>query len=168
MKKDHVEQMAVAALGIAVVFLMTRVLQIPIPFGYAHAGNAAIFFFSVFFGPQIGGIAAGFGSMLADLTSFPVWALPTLVIKSIMGILIGAVAGRNGIRSVRTVAALLAGSAEMVLGYFVAGAFLYGGFAASAAQIPGLVSEAVVGVILFYALAAVYEKTGLRKRGVWY
>lgn len=161
MRKDHTGRMAVASLGIAVVFILTRVIQVPIPFGYAHAGNAAIFFFSVFFGPGIGGIAAGLGSMLADLTSFPVWALPTLIIKSIMGIVIGAVAGRRGIRSIRTALALLAGSAEMVAGYFIAGAFLYGGFAASAAQIPGLCAEAVVGVILFYAFSAVFEKTGL-------
>lgn len=164
MKKDKVNQITITALGIAIVFLLTRMIQIPIPFGYAHPGNAAIFFFSAFFGPVIGGIASGLGSALADLTSFPVWALPTVIIKSIMGIVIGAVAGRHGVRSIRTFLAVLAGSAEMVLGYFIAGAFLYGGLVASAAQIPGLCAEAVVGAVLFYVFSAALEKTGAAKK----
>lgn len=162
MKKDQVNRLAVGALGIAIVFLLTRIIQFPIPFGYAHLGNAAIFFFSAYFGPGIGGIAAGFGSALADLTSFPVWALPTLIIKSIMGILTAVIAGKSGIKSIRTFFAVVAGAAEMVVGYFIAGAVLYGGWAASAAQIPGLVMEGIVGVVLFYAFSAVFEKAGLK------
>lgn len=163
MKKDNVNKIAIGALGIAIVFLLTRIIQFPIPFGYAHLGNAAIFFISAYFGPGIGGIASGLGSALADLTSFPVWALPTLIIKSIMGILVAVIAGKHGIKSVRTFLAVLAGAAEMVVGYFLAGAVLYGGFAASAAQIPGLCMEGVVGIVLFYAFSAVFEKAGLKR-----
>lgn len=162
MKKDQVNQLAVGALGIAIVFLLTRIIQFPIPFGYAHLGNAAIFFLSVYFGPAVGGVASGFGSALADLTSFPVWTLPTLIIKSTMGILTAVIAGRNGIKSPRTFFAVLAGGVEMVVGYFLGGAVLYGGFAASAAQIPGLCMEAVIGIVLFYAFSAVFEKAGLK------
>lgn len=163
MKKDQTIQIAHGALGIAAVFLMTRLIQIPIPFGYAHPGNAAIFFFSVYFGPVIGGLAAGLGSALADLTSFPVWALPTLLIKTVMGILTAIIAGRNGIRSSRTLLAVVAGGLEMIAGYFLAGAVLYGGFAASAAQIPGLSMEAGIGIVLFYVFSAALERVGAKK-----
>lgn len=162
MKKDRTVQLAQGALGIAIVFVLTRVIQFPIPFGYAHLGNAAIFFFAVYFGAAVGGIAAGFGSALADLTSFPVWTLPTLIIKTIMGILVAVIAGKSELRSARTFLAVLAGAAEMVLGYFLGGAVLYGGLAASAAQVPGLCMEGVVGIVLFYAFSAVFEKAGLK------
>ena len=56
---------------------------------------------------------------------------------------------------------MLAGSVVMVIGYFVAGSIIYGSIVAGAAQIPGLVSEAIVGIVLFYLLAFSLEKTGV-------
>ncbi len=89
---------AIAALGIALVCIATRVFQFPIPLGYAHLGNCMILIFSVFFGPVIGAIAGGFGSALADLLSYPEWALATLIIKSIMGAIPALIAGKEGLR----------------------------------------------------------------------
>lgn len=201
-------------MGIAAVFLATRIIQFPIPLGYAHLGNAVIFLFAVYAGPFAGGAAAGLGSALADLTSFPAWTLPTLIIKTLMGLLVAWIAqqsrsgntrtltqeeqstavprsrstpfhvskslalergqqfveqkavkkaGRSILRRPRIFFAVLLGAAEMVLGYFAAGVLLYGGTAASAAQIPGLVLEAVVGIVLFYVLSTALEKAGVTR-----
>ena len=106
-EKNHVldaSKVAVNALWIALVFLSTRFLQFPIPLGYAHLGNAMILLAAVYFGPVTGMLSGGLGSALADLTSFPGWTLPTLIIKLLMGLICGIIAGggchycRNGLR----------------------------------------------------------------------
>lgn len=93
------ERLTVSALGIAVVCIATRFFQFPIPLGYAHLGNCMILLFSVYFDPVTGALAAGLGSALADLLSYPEWALATLIIKSFMGWTVAVTAhgfsGRN-------------------------------------------------------------------------
>jgi uncharacterized membrane protein len=77
---------------IALVFVTTFIIKIPIPFtqGYIHAGDAMIFLASILFGPLIGGLAGGIGSAMADLFGgYAIWALPTLLIKFFMGYLVG-------------------------------------------------------------------------------
>ena len=92
MKKNLTYKLAINALGIAMVAIATMFLQFPIPLGYAHLGNCFILLFAVFFGPETGLVAGGIGSALADLlTGYTVWVIPTLIIKSIMGYLIGRV-----------------------------------------------------------------------------
>lgn len=160
-------KLAAAALGIALVFLSTRLFQFPIPLGYANLGNCMILLFAVYFGPSTGLLAGGLGSALADLTSFPAWTLPTLLIKSVMGLICGLIAGRAGypvtgrLKKPATFLAVLLSAAEMVLGYTFAGGVMYGSMAAGLSQLPGLAVEGVIGIILFYALSAMLEKTGV-------
>ena len=168
MRRRTSERVALTALGTALICIATRVFQIPIPLGYAHLGNCVILLFAVYFDPVTGGLSAALGSALADLLSFPVWALPTLLIKGVMGAVCAVIAKKRGeqgrIRSVRALLACLAAIGIMVSGYFLAGSFLYGSFAAGAAQIPGLALEGVVGIGLFYALAAALEAAGTFRR----
>ena len=46
----------------------------------------------------------------------------------------------------------------MIAGYTFAGCFLYGGMAAGFAQIPGLTTEGVIGLLLFYVIGFAFEK----------
>lgn len=163
-RKSEAAAIALNALCITLVFVGTRVLQFPIPLGYAHLGNALILLVAVYYGPKTGAIAGGLGSALADLTSYPAWTLPTLVIKSLMGLLCALIAGAPKERGPRwrqprVFFACLAAVAEMVFGYFAAGSFLYGSVAAGALQIPGLTAEGIVGIVLFYAVGVALERT---------
>jgi uncharacterized membrane protein len=66
-----------AGMMIALVFVATYVIKIPIPFtqGYIHAGDAMIFLSAILFGPLIGGLAGGIGSAMADLFGgYAIWA----------------------------------------------------------------------------------------------
>lgn len=162
-------RLALNALCVALVFVATRVLQFPIPLGYAHLGNAVILMVSVYFGPASGMLAGGLGSALADLTSYPEWTLPTLIIKTLMGLLCALIAGaeKPGVprtRQLRVLLGCLAAVAEMVAGYVTAGSILYGSVATGLTQTPGLALEGVVGVALFYPLAKALEKTGVLKQ----
>lgn len=80
------------ALMTAFVFITTSIIKIPIPFtnGYIHAGDMCIFISGILLGPLYGSVAAGVGSALADLLGgYAHWVIPTLIIKTAMGMIIG-------------------------------------------------------------------------------
>ena len=163
-KRGHpAVRLARTALCTAIVFVATFFIKIPIPLGYANLGNGMILLISVFFGPGVGAVAGGVGSALADLVSFPGWTIPTLIIKALMGALCGAVADRR-VKSLRTLAAVIAASAEMIFGYFAGGSILYGSIYTGTLQIPGLSVEALVGIAVFFIAGAALERAGVTAR----
>ena len=68
------------------------------------------------------------------------------------------------LKSVRTFLASIAAIVIMVLGYFIAGSILYGSIVTGATQIPGLVTEGIVGIVLFYIIAGALEASGVLKK----
>lgn len=165
--KDNVRRITWAAMGAALVCMATSIFQFPIPLGYAHLGNCMILLFGVYFDPWVGVFAGGIGSMLSDLLSYPQWAIPTLMIKSLMGLAVSLIAKKRGevarVRSLRTLIAVVTGIFIMILGYFLGGSLLYGSLITGAAQIPGLTVEGLVGILLFYVIAMALEGAGLTK-----
>ncbi len=158
----------VNALAIALVCISTMFIQIPIPLGYMHLGNCFILLAAVFFGHTTGILAGGIGSALADLlTGFPQWILPTLIIKSLMGLTAAVIVrkpdGSFKMASARTFLGAAAAVAVMVAGYFIGGTILYGNIVTGAAQIPGLALEGIVGIILFYVIGFGFEAAKLPK-----
>ena len=97
----------------------------------------------------------GIGSLI--LVSFL-----NLIPPRIMGLVIAMIAYREGeeirMMRVRTFLGTAAGIVVMIVGYTLAGCFLYGGVAAGFAQIPGLTTEGVVGLVLFYVIGFAFEK----------
>lgn len=90
--KNSIRTLTYTALMTAFVFITTSVIKIPIPFtnGYIHAGDTAIFLGGILLGPVHGAVAAGIGSAMADLLGgYAHWALPTLLIKGLMGFIVG-------------------------------------------------------------------------------
>ncbi|MDK2823856.1 MAG: hypothetical protein PWQ67_1062 [Clostridia bacterium] len=95
MENTQVKKLTLGGLMIALVFVTTFSIKIPIPFtqGYIHAGDSMIFIAAILLGWKYGAIAGGVGSALADiLGGYANWALPTLIIKTIMGALVGWIA----------------------------------------------------------------------------
>ena len=150
------------------ICIMTAVPRIPIPLGYAHLGDAFIVLAVLFAGRREGIWAAGIGSALADLLGgFPIWIVPTLIIKSVMAFLLAKIAcdaeGNCRVFSVRTLIGVLVCMAWMVFGYTIAGAVLYGGLAAGLSSTPGLAAKAVVNTVIAYAAGGLLEKAGFRR-----
>lgn len=168
MNKFNSKTISLNALAIALVCLSTMFLQFPIPLGYAHLGNCFILISGVFFGPVTGLLAGGIGSALSDLlTGYPQWIIPTLIIKGIMGFAIGYIANRTGLTvnmfKIRTAIASVVGIIIMVIGYFIGGSILYGSIYTGATQIPGLVMEGIVGIVLFYVIGSALQAAHLPK-----
>lgn len=114
-----VRLIAAAAVMIAVVFVMTRVVQITIgPGGYIHFGDIALYVASFLFGPIVGAVAGGTGTALADLSSgFGAWAPGTFIIHGLQAFVAGLIAWRGGLA--RTIVAVIVGGAIVVVGYFL-------------------------------------------------
>ena len=84
-----VHKISINAIGIALVFISTCVLNVNIGTSLTNLGDAFIFLFACFFGPISGLVCGSIGSFLADLVVFPVTAFYTLIIKGLEGLIVG-------------------------------------------------------------------------------
>lgn len=175
MKQDvkwNAKQITLVALAMAVVCIATMVIQIPIPLGYMHLGNCCILLISVFLDTVTGTLASGIGSAMADLLSgYPQWIIPTLIIKGLMGYTVARISKKDkkraGIISIRMFLATASGILIMIIGYTLFGMLLYGSVASGLAQIPGLSLEGVLGMVLFYMIGFVLEKSKIVHLQQW-
>lgn len=156
-------QLCVAAAMGVFVFLMTVVPRVPIPLGYAHLGDAAIFLAVLFAGRREGILAGCFGSAFADLVGgFPVWIGPTLLIKFLMADTfwrIGVKGREKSISTLRMFAALVLACLVMTAGYTFFGAWIYDSLAAGLASTPGLLMKSAVNILVFYAASGILKRS---------
>jgi len=122
---------AILAVSTALVFVVTRLVYIPIsitgvPQQEFDFGDIMIFTFAWTFGPTVGGFAGGVGSAINDITLGGLYAPFTLVVKGTEGLLAGYVAQRNFHWGQR-VSWVLA-SCAMVGGYFITNLLFIGVF----------------------------------------
>ena len=116
-KQKAVIQLSLMAIMSALVAVGTLIVRIPNPMGgYFNVGDVMIFVAALTFNPLIGGVAGGLGSAIADIIGFPVFALPTLVIKGLEGLLASLITNKKNVY--RDVLAVVAAGTEMVIGYF--------------------------------------------------
>lgn len=118
MAHAKIRRLAFGGLLTAVIAALTAYVRISIPGGYLNPGDAAIALAGVLMGP-FAAIPAALGSMLADLMGFPQYALFTLVIKGIMGLVVGF-GCREGRLGVKSVLSMLLAGVVLVGGYFIA------------------------------------------------
>lgn len=88
------KKMVYTALMTSLVFISTYAIQVPVPFtsGYIHPGDSMVFLSGLLLGPFFGAFAAGVGSAFADLLGgYTLWVIPTLIIKSLMGCVVGII-----------------------------------------------------------------------------
>ena len=65
--------------------------------------------------------------------------------------------------SARTFIGALVSIVIMIAGYTIAGGIMYGSVATGLAQVPGLTTEGIIGIIGFYILGFVMEKCHVSK-----
>src|SRR5574341_667865 len=85
--------LVLTGLMIAVVYIITVTIVVTIPQtrGIFNLGEAGVYIAALLFGPVVGALSGGLGSMLADLTVAPHYAFFTLVIKGLEGLVVGLV-----------------------------------------------------------------------------
>lgn len=127
MKRKNVELIALSAIFIAVVAVMTLVVRVPTgQGGYLSFVDVGIFFAAAAFGPIVGGLAGGLGAGLADaIAGYPAWIVFTLVIHGTQGFIVGLICRKRNL--LRMLLGWIAGTTIVVVGYLFANAFLNGG-----------------------------------------
>ena len=138
-----------AAVAVALIFAVTRFIQIPIPLGYFNVGNTIILLFALLLPEDCGIFAGGVGSALADLSSYPAYTLPTLVIKALMVLIFCQC--RRHFPNKKAAIPLSMGIATLIplFGYTLTGMVLCGSFYTGLAQFPGLLLEYAANLVLF-------------------
>ena len=152
------KELTLTAMMSALVFIATFVPKIPIPLGYAHLGDAAIFLIVIYCGRRIGVTSGIIGSAFADLLSvFPIWIVPTIFIKAAMAETF------YRLRETNLMIALVLACLVMTTGYTIIGAVLYDSLSAGLASTPGLLIKSIVNIFVTVVLYAALKK---KLRGV--
>lgn len=149
---DKVIQICETAMMMALVFVVTRFIQIPIPLGYFNVGNCVILLFCVLLPSPYGIIGGSLGSALADLTSYPVYTVPTLLIKAVMPILFYIIADRFQNKKTGYIVAAAFSTLIPLFGYTITGGIIYGSIYTGLAQFPGLLLEYIANLVIFSIL----------------
>jgi uncharacterized membrane protein len=152
-------QLVLSGVMAALVTVATFFVQIPNPAtkGYVNFGDIMIFVSALTFGPVVGGLAGSIGSSLADVAAgYGYFAPFTFVIKGAEGAIAGLISNRVNVR--RDVLAVVFAGSEMIGGYFLAEFFpLQLGWAALT-EVPGNISQIVVGGIVGVSIALILRK----------
>lgn len=142
-KANRNKTLKLAFIGImcALTTVVTWVLPIPMPAteGYINFGDAVIFLTALFAGPVPAMVVGGIGSMLADVIGgYMHWAGFTLIIKGLEGLICGLIVKKLNKKDkfYIDILGLVAAGVWMVVGYYLAGAILYG-WAGSLESLPG-------------------------------
>lgn len=123
-----------SALLSALTFVATFVIKLPTPtLGYIHPGDAVVLLSGVLLGPVYGGLAAGFGSLFADIIGgYFTYAPATFVIKTLTAVIAAFLYKefQKFWKSKRKTASFILsgvfGEAFMIIGYFLYEIFLLG------------------------------------------
>ncbi len=124
MKNHKIRIIVEASLLAALTTVATMAIRIPTPtLGYIHLGDGLVLACGILLGPGLGALAAGIGSMLADLFGgYLAWVPGTFLIKALTAMVGGWLYHRMKERlssPVRTALCGLPAEAVMVLGYFL-------------------------------------------------
>ena len=161
MKKIDLKKLVVSALLASFVCVATMIIQIPNGIGgYFNLGDCIVLLCGWLLGPVYGALAAGIGSMLADVFSaYVVYAPATFVIKALMAVVAHFTLKKGTVRVI--ISGLLA-EIVMLLGYFIfEGAFLYN-FGTAAAALVANSLQGIAGVI-----SAVLLKEFIDRKRLW-
>jgi len=153
------------AIFAALTCVLTMTINIPVPAtgGYINIGDFIVMLTGLMFGPIIGGLAGGIGSCFADIfLGWPLYALPTLIIKGLEGFVVGIISNPNkeSIRiHLRDIIAVIIGGLIMVSGYFIVEAFIlnYGVINASI-EVPGNLFQFIFGAVASILLVIAIRK----------
>lgn len=150
---------------IVLVFLGTFIFKMPVAGGYCHLGDGMIFLGAVILGSKKGAAAGGIGAALADLLSgYPVWIIPTLLIKTGMVLIMGIFAEKIfPDKKPGWLVGAVAGGLFQIIGYTVAEALLIG-IKTAIVDIPGQIIQTGAGIVIAGILIHMLQSSGFLKR----
>jgi uncharacterized membrane protein len=161
MRNNMTRKLVLAALFAALICVVTFVVKIPVPGAsgaYVNAGDSFIYTAGALMSAPWAAAAAGIGSMFADLiVGSAVYAPATLVIKALMGLLVGAALYGRKASWARYLAFMALASLIMVAGYGIYEFFVFGSVIMML-NLPFNLIQAGVGVVIGLPLAMLVKR----------
>jgi len=155
---------SVALIGVfaALTTVFTVAFSIPFPLtsGYFNIGEVGVYLSGLLWGPIIGGIAGGLGSMFGDLIlGYPMYAPWTLIIKGLEGLIVGCISKRK--TSYLDIISVILGGAVMITGYLLTEALILGfGFEYAIAEAVTVnIPQFVIGGIIAIPISIIIRKS---------
>ena len=163
----NTKQFVRVAMLTALACVLTIVPKVPIGGGYVHFGDCIIYVAAMILGPIPGAIVGAIGHSLADFISgYPIFCIPTFIIKGIEGLVAGMIAHKYSVNknfvNVYTILASVVAMVIMVVGYFLGGSVLEG-VSASIGSVPSNAMQAVASLIIFFVLGFALYKAKIYK-----
>ena len=160
-----VAKLVLSGVFAALICVLTSLVPIPLGHGFAHPGDAFVLLAGCALGPWAGFLAAGVGSMLADLfLGYAVYAPATFLIKGLMAVCASLILKntmkRTSIALLSVLLAAVIGECVMVAGYF-SFEWIFFGLSVAVADVAGNVLQGVFGAVVGTALITVLSKTSL-------
>lgn len=148
-----------AGLFAAMTALLTATLHIPVGNGYIHCGDAVIYLAAAVLPMPYAIGASAVGGMMADvLSGYPMYALPTFIIKGLLALTFALIGGERKL-SLRRIMGLVACGIVSILGYWVTAVILYGGWTAQfIGTVPGNLVQAAGSGIVYAVIALSMER----------
>lgn len=163
--------MILSAMGIALVFVATLLLNIKLPItangGLVHLGTGMLFTFAILFGPKKGAIAGALGMGLFDLVSgWTLWAPISLVARGLQGYIVGKIAwssGRKGSSTTANVIAMVASIPVMLSIYYLGESILFKSWIVPLASIPGNLVQNAIGIAVAIPVCVLLKNVSMFK-----
>ncbi|MEG0806698.1 MAG: ECF transporter S component [Lachnospiraceae bacterium] len=175
---NKTKKLVTAALMAAFTCVATMIIKFPTPtLGYIHLGDGLVLLCGIILGPFTGALAAGIGSMFADLfAGYVIFAPGTFAIKAICALLAGLVfrqakklSSKHSTRYLGICIGGVLGELFMVTGYFLYEILLAvtasgtattfsAAAAASATGIPFNLVQGATGIIIALILVPILIK----------
>lgn len=155
MKSNKIITLVAAALMAALTCTATVIVAIPSPIGgFIHPGDGFVILSGVILGPFFGGLAAGIGSMIADLIlGYSAYAPATFVIKCLAAIaaalLFQLLRKKNSYKAFPLLAAAIVSGILVTCGYFLFEGSLLGlGYGPALINVPFNLVQNIFGIIV--------------------
>lgn len=166
-KTSKAFELVLNGLLIAIVFIATKFIQFQLPGastgGLVHLGNIMVFTIAIVFGPKRGFIAAAIGMALFDvLSGWASYAPITFIAKGIMAYIAGYIAyagNKNGTSTLYNTLGIVLGGIAMIATYYIGEIFMLGNVLAPLANVPGNITQIVIGYVIAIPFAFALKKT---------
>lgn len=163
---NKVRTLTLAAVFAALILVATMFLKVPLPGNseYAHLGDGFIYLVATILPLPYAICAAIVGAGLADvLVGAAIWAPATIMIKALMALTVNLLLHEKPHTFPRIFSAMAVSTIINVLGYYLAGGFIYGNFIAGLSSMFGTFCQSLAAVALYLVLFVPTMKIYSRK-----
>lgn len=164
MKNGKIKLIAFTGMFAALVFLATWAIHVPVGMngGYVHFGDALVYLAASMLPLPFAMAASAIGAGLSDLLSpgAAIWAIPTVIIKSLCCLPFTCKNPRIMCR--RNIMALVIAWLISMVGYGIATAVIAGSVAVALAEAPFSIVQSGGSALCFLLIAAALDRTKLK------